>query len=176
MRITVLFLSLVSICSLVSADIGQSESSIGIFVPGEPWYVELPLGDWALEQEKRTPDGTGFYYLLVSDQLLMNFSIFLDKSSDCNSGESCRTLYWDNPDALRKDPKRIEFLQRGAFSIVSFELEFSGEFVGVQTNVSAHAYRNGYWLDVHLSKFAKNSSEAGPMLQFLDSIQIRQVQ
>ena len=84
--------------------------------------MELPSDDWTLQQEQLSSDGSGFYYFLTSDGRLLNFSIFLERSSECDSGASCRALYWDNPDDLRKDPRGVRYFKRGIFSVVKFDL------------------------------------------------------
>jgi hypothetical protein len=43
----------------------------------------------------------------------------------------------------------------------------------MQTNLSAHMYRDGYWIDIRATKVGDEAPDAAPIIEFLDSISVQ---
>ena len=166
-------LLVVLFASVAMADIRQNDERIELTVPEKPWSVALPAADWKLMQEKRREDNSGFYYAFTSPGSALNFSIFLDRTNACSSGETCRENFWRNPGPKYKRAQNVQRYDRNGFSVLQVEIEhtYQGPKI-VQTNVMAHGYQDGFWLDIHLSKVGAEAPDAEPMLQFLDGVKV----
>ena len=164
----------IALGSLVArADVEEKGTEVQFFSPAMSWRVAIPKDDWTISQEKRRPDGTGFYYMLSSKSRLFQFSIFLDKTNQCSSGADCRALFWRNPGPMYKDPKEVKQYEKNGFQVVQFHLDGVGGFPIKQVNLSAHMYKDGYWLDVHISKVGSEVPSPDSMISLLESITVK---
>lgn len=157
------------------ADVSESAAQLEFFAPGTAWRVTLPRQDWELLQEKRRPDGTGFYYFAASRAQGLQFSIYLDKTGKCSSGETCRAAFWRNgkPGPMYGDPQSARQYERNGFHVVEFYLDGVGGTPIKQSNVSAHMYRDGYWIDLRVTKVGREVPDLAPLGAFLDSVRVR---
>lgn len=159
--------------SVAAADTREAGGALEFFDPSLPWKLSFAKSDWSVGQEKRKPGGGGYYYLATSDRLELNFSVFFDRTSNCSSGESCRALFWRNPGPMYKDPKNVKQFDLNGFSVLQFHLDSVAGVPIKQTNISAHMYKDGYWIDIHLSKVGPTVPSAEPMVKFLESIAVK---
>lgn len=164
---------LLSFCSFAGADILQNDQEFRFFAPATNWWVTMPKGDWVMEKEQKRPDGTGFYYLLSSKSRALNFSIYLDKTTKCNSSAGCRDMFWRNPGPMYKGAKAVEQYEKNGFHVIQFQVENPGGFPVKQANISAHAYKDGYWIDVHISKVDKDMPDVAPLVAALQAVSFK---
>jgi hypothetical protein len=154
------------------AEMRKMDGMIALSVPGESWALTMPEQDWALAQQRDKPDGTGVFYYLVSNSQSLNFSVFLDKTTDCNSAPSCRDRFWKSPHPQYKDALDIRHFDRNGFAVSTFHFDRIMNMPAFQTNVGAHAYRNGYWIDVNISKVGGKTPPLEPLLKVIDSLKL----
>jgi hypothetical protein len=164
---------LIFLSSGARADMVNMDGTIALSVKGEDWAVQLPESDWALAEERLKPDGTGVFYYLVSNSRSLNFSIFLDQTDACDSGESCRDHFWVNPHPQYKDARDVQHSSRNGFAISTMHFDRVMGMPATQTNITAHAYRNGYWIDVTLYKIGGTAPPIEPLLEFLDTLTVK---
>jgi hypothetical protein len=164
---------LLFVSPLAAADMLAKDQAFRFFPPASNWWVEMPKGDWVVEKEQKRPDGTGFYYLLSSKSRALNFSIYLDKTNKCNSGAGCREMFWRNPSPMYKGAKAVEQYEKNGFHVIQFQVENPGGFPVKQANISAHAYKDGYWIDVHISKVDKDMPDAAPLVAALQAVSFK---
>lgn len=171
---TMLFLvSTMLLAGLAAADVRDSGSRLQFFSPHTAWAVVIPKDDWVVAQEKRRPDGSGFYYLVSSRSRSMQFSMYLDRTAQCASGEACRARFWNNPGPMFRDPRAVRQYERNGFHVVQFYLDGVAGIPMMQTNLSAHMYRDGYWIDIRATKVGDEAPDAAPIIEFLDSISVQ---
>jgi hypothetical protein len=156
-----------------AADVRDSGSRLQFFSPHTAWAVVIPKDDWVVAQEKRRPDGSGFYYLVSSRSRSMQFSMYLDRTAQCASGEACRALFWSNPGPMFRDPREVRQYERNGFHVVQFYLDGVAGIPMMQTNLSAHMYRDGYWIDIRATKVGEEAPDPAPIIEFLDSISVQ---
>ena len=169
----VLLAAVMCLSAMARAEMVKMDGVIALSVTGEDWALRLPAEDWSLAQEQAKPDGTGVFYYLVSNNRSLNFSVFLDKTDACNSAESCRDHFWKSPHPDYKAAKDITHFTRNGFAVTTFRIERIMNMPATQTNVSAHAYRDGDWIDVGLSKVGGTTPPVAPLLEFLDTLRIQ---
>jgi len=155
------------------ADVQESDKEYLFFTPAAPWKLVVPKGDLKLVQEQRRPDGSGFYYMLTSAKQLLNFSVFMDRADGCSSGESCRALFLRNPGARIRNPKDVKLFEENGFHVAQFYVDGFSDIPMKQANLSAHLYRDGYWIDVRISLVARKPPDPEPLLAVLRSVTLR---
>jgi hypothetical protein len=152
-----------------------TDSQLQFVPPQAGWTVAVPRGDWVVDIEKTSADGTGSYHMVTSKTRATPFSIFLDRTKDCTSGESCRARYWQRRGADFQGARDVRMYERNGFHVVQFWIDF-GAAAGMtvkQANVSAHMYRDGYWIDLRVSRTDMTVPDPAPLLEVLDSVVVR---
>jgi len=154
------------------ADVRETESHFALYLPEASWKISFVRDAWQLQTNNTRPD-VPLYHLFSNRPKLLTFSIFVDTTTKCSSGASCRERFWRdaaNSPGLGTitDSKMFE---RNGFHVVQFSTEYpqSGPRT---TQVSAHAYRDGSWIDVRVSKTGSQTPDAAPLLAFLDTFAI----
>jgi len=155
------------------ADLFQENGVITISSKAVSWGLQFPGGDFQLQMEKHSPDGLNHYYHFASKQLQFNASFTLEPSGKCTTSKECRDLYLKNPNPLIVNPQKINSFDLNKFAVVEF---FVPEYKGMrmnQMNLSAHYVKDGYWVDMHLSKMKYQPSEMSLFTNFVNSVSIR---
>lgn len=155
----------------VAADVQDTEMQRQFFLPKSGLRISIPKDDWSIHKEVRRSDGDAFYYLLSSKQHAFQFSILAEKTDKCNSGEGCRSYFWSHRGASLTDPKNVHLSVSNGFHIVEFYVGRMGSSTK-QTNVSAHMYRDGYWIDIHGTVAGEDILSSAPMLRFIELITV----
>ena len=158
------------------ADLSQENGVFTISSRAVTWGLQFPEGDFQLQMEKHSPDRLNHYYRFASKQLQLNASFTLEPAGKCVTSKECRDFYLNNPNPLIVNPKRINHFDLNKFAVVEF---FLPEYKGVridQMNLSAHYVKDGYWVDMHLSKMRYQPSERSLFTNFANSVSIRNME
>lgn len=157
-------------CLPAHAEFRYTETSLQLFVPGASWAVTLPKEDWRVTQEQRNSAGTAIYYFVSGDRD-MRFSVYIDRTTDCSSPETCRKLWLSKPHPSMQGAKTLQEGERNGFSFIAYQGEARvAEKSVALTQVSAHAYREGHWIDLRASAGTATAPDQAPVLAFLDKI------
>lgn len=87
---------------------------------GSPTLV-LPKQDWKATQERNRPDGTAAYYHMVTDRNQLSFSVYIDRTTVCQSAESCLQAALKNQSY--KEAKEMQQSTAGPFKFAQFFLD-----------------------------------------------------
>ena len=175
MRISValpLLLGLIPISAL--ADVRERAGNLEFFSPQVAWAVAIPKNSWRISDEKRRSDAVGYYYMLeAGDGQPMALSLYIDRTTDCSSGESCRERFWANRGSGMATAHEVQRFERNGFHIIQFTIDFPDPSASLkQMNASAHIYKDGYWIDVRVSLLAKEPDPAA-LLKVIDSLSVQ---
>lgn len=173
-----MLLGIFAVLLLLAALPAQAEfrinaSGLQLYVPQLPWALAMPREDWQILEEKRNRDGTSVYYFIASPTKGLQFSVYLDRSAECGTGPTCRELWKKNSGKAFADAREPSELERNGFSVLQFHLDKPMGTPVVQANASAHMYRDGYWIDVRISRVGPTKPEAESLLKVLDAMAIR---
>jgi hypothetical protein len=160
--------------TLAYADMRQSEQAIYLSAPNTPWEIRFPKHDWQLQQERRRQDGLAFYYLFSNPKTKLNVSFYIEPAEKCKTSSDCRRLFWSNPGPLYENPQSVEQFEENGFAIVKFIVPSIRGLQVNQLNYSAHIVRDGYWIDMHLSKLPSQKEDEALLSDFVKAILIQQ--
>jgi hypothetical protein len=167
-------LVLMATAAAVRADLRETGSEIQVYVPAAAWKLVIPKDDWVVSEEKRRTDGGGFYYQLESLNLGLYLTVYLDKTDQCSSGETCRALFVKDLGPMAKQMQDSQRYEKNGFHVIQFHLDDVGGIPLKQSNLSAHMYRDGYWIDVRITKVGRDSvPDPKSMVSFLESIVVQ---
>ena len=153
------------------ADITDSNTERRISIPEASASVVIPKEDWLIGREQRRPDNNAVYYMLTSESRQMIFSIYVDKTSACSSGDSCLSEALKNPSY--REARELRRTDEGPFKVAFFYLDQPSGAPLKQTHLLAAAYVNGIWIDIHLSKSGKERPDVAPLAEFLKKVTLR---
>jgi hypothetical protein len=153
------------------ADFRYSDTQLQLYMPGAPWAFTMPRGDWRLVQEQRKPDGSGLYYFMVNDKG-SELSVYLDRTSECASPASCLQLWRSRSLPGMQGARVVNEGEHNGFRTVTYEQRGVrvGDRTVAQTNVSAHGYRDGHWIDFRVSAAGPTPPDSTPLLAIVDKL------
>jgi hypothetical protein len=147
------FLTLVVIMSLSqAAAVATEEERVGFSVPAAPWTLTLLKDGLVVENQQIKPDGRYGYFSLIDEKNKMNISFFIEPVKDCKDSKSCRDMVWKLGNPLWEKPQKVVQSEIGDVSYFEF---FMPSFRGMpvkQQNMYAEFVKDGFWIDMHISK------------------------
>jgi len=148
----------------------EEKGTISLWSQGSTWVLQFPGVGYKLTVERHKDDGLSHYYIFHNAALNLNVSFYIEPVSKCASSEECRRMYWENPGPAVANPQGVTFFDLNGFSIVEFTVpEFKGIKVN-QFNMSGHHVRDGYWVDMHISKVLYQPKDRDVFIDFIKSI------
>ncbi len=128
------------------------EDRIGFTVPAAAWTLTLPKGGLVIQQRQVKPDGRSAYYWLTDEKSKLNISFFIEPVKDCQDSKACRDMVWKLGNPSWENPQKIVQAEIGDVSYFEF---FMPSFRGTpvkQQNMYAEFVKDGFWVDMHISK------------------------
>ena len=150
---TFFILSILLLISETPALTRQSdEERIGFTVAAAPWTLTLPKDGLVVKHREVKPDGQSGYFSLADEKRRINISFFIEPARNCKDSKACRDMVWNAGNPLWEDPQNV--VQSEIDGVSYFEF-FMPSFQGVQLkqqNMYAEFVRDGFWVDLHISK------------------------
>jgi len=163
--------ALILACCAATADVNDTPTGRRLSTPTSSRAIALPREDWTLVKEMRKAGDTGFYYMLTSHRRQMFFSVYIDRTDKCRSAEACLDIAVAN--ASYKNARDLRKSDVNQFKVAQFVLDSSSGPPIKQANLSASAYIDGLWFDMHISMVGAETPELAPMLDFLQAVSIK---
>src|SRR5262249_32191300 len=127
-------------------------SAVRLTVPKAPWTVVISGEAPVLRTQEIGSDGGRGYFMLTDEKTEMNASLFIEPADKCKSSRECRDMVWKAGNPSWGTPKNVKLSELGEISLLEFMVpEYQGQPVR-QQNMYAEFVREGYWVDLHLSK------------------------
>ncbi|HEY7676568.1 MAG TPA: hypothetical protein VIG69_05830, partial [Candidatus Methylomirabilis sp.] len=150
----------------------QATDDIRVAAPHGKWELRFPRQNWTLLERKTRADGHGAYVRFAESQTSLNVSFFIEPATQCRTAGECRELFWANPGPGYQGAQGLERLEINGFAIMKCTVPVTvGGLRLDQLNYSAHAVREGYWVDLHISKVPAEGQDAVGFTRFVESVQ-----
>ncbi len=154
------------------ADLTETDGRFGISVPGTTWVLSFPSQGYTVHVSRHRPDGRGVYYMFVHASNGLNASVYLEPTRVCQTALACRDYYWEHRDSSMSNAQGVNRFERNGFALLEFLVpELAGQPIQ-QYHVSGHLVRDGYWIDLHLSKVLYTPKDRQLFLDFVDGLVI----
>ena len=121
-------------------------------VSASPWILTVPAGDFEVVKSQSSPDGNKARFMFSSEKTGVAASIMIEPAAACTDSKSCRDFVRTSNSQRIADAKNVASGEVGAVSVFEY---FVPEFRGLpvrQQNMFAEFVRDGFWVDIHLSK------------------------
>lgn len=152
-KFCVLFiLILLTLCQTPVIAKTSDEERIGFTVPSAPWTLTLPKAGLVVETQQIRPDGRYGYFSMNDEKKKITISFFIEPVSKCKDSKSCRDMVWKLGNPAWENPQNVVQSEIGDVSYFEFLMP---SFRGVpvkQQNMYAEFVKDGYWVDLHISK------------------------
>ena len=163
-----------TIATLAHADMRQSEESIHLSVRGIPWELRFPRQRWEVDQERVRQDGRACYYMFSDANRQLNASFFIEPAGKCKTSRDCRSMYWKDPGPFIENPQSVQQFEENGFAMVKFIVPSVRGLQVNQLNYSGHMVRDGYWVDMHLSKMQSQKDDEALLSGFVKTVSFQQ--
>ncbi len=155
------------------ADLSEADGRFGISVPGIAWVLSFPSEGYTVHVSRQRADGQGVYYMFVHASNGLNASVYLEPATVCQTALACRDYYWEHRDSSMSTAQGVTRFERNGFALLEFLIpEMAGQPIR-QYHFSGHLVRDGYWIDLHLSKLLYTSKDRQLFLDFVDGLVIQ---
>ena len=142
-------------------------------VSSVPWLLRFPAEGLEPKEAKLTPDSTSGYFLFSekkpSSIMPLVVSFYIEPSGNCTTAECLRDKAWARLKPTLKGCEDIHLSEIGNAAIVEFSLPANY----LQKHMYAHFYKDGYWIDVHLSQAFFNPESRGRLVDFVKSVSFK---
>ncbi len=144
----------------------QEQQQFKLTVESVDWYLTFPDADLTPQMQKINPDRSAGYFMLSNAKTGLNVSFFIEPSNGCTSSESCRDRAWVKQKAALKGAVGVKLSSFGE----AYAYEYLLPELFNQKNLNVHLYREGYWIDVHLSKIMYTPKDDDLFTDFISTL------
>jgi hypothetical protein len=152
---------------------GGGAGTLSVSAPGAPWELRFPRDQWSL-QTKRRADGQADYYMFSNARTQLNMSFFIEPVTKCKTPSECRSHFWRNRGAEFGNPQSVAEFEENGFAVVRFLIPEIGGMRVDQLQYSAHTVRDGYWVDMRISKILAQKADEQRVSDFVRSVAFAQ--
>jgi hypothetical protein len=106
----------------------------------------------------------------------MAVSFYIEPADPCTDAPACREYYWQKRHPSMRDAHAVTRSERNGFALIEFLIDYhlptlQGRTVQ-QFHISGHLVKDGYWIDLHLSKMPYAPTDRQGAFDFVDSIRL----
>lgn len=132
--------------------------------------MSFPEGGFDVENENLKPDGKTGYYYFTDGPSDIDVSFYIEPATDCSDAMSCRDYALNNKAMMFAKAKDLQLTEFGDWAMIEFFVpEFQEKEIN-QQHMYAHYVKEGFWINVHLSKVNYKKTDRKLFLDFVKSI------
>jgi tetratricopeptide (TPR) repeat protein len=116
------------------------------------WSLSVDLSDYTIEKNYIAPDGSNRNILVRNENLGLTVSVYIEKARTEGDHIACRKYYWGRTALMPMEKSNIQLYEKQNIAFVEFDIK---EEKGKELNyhsLNAFLSKDGYWVDVHISK------------------------
>ena len=148
----------------------SGDRRIEFTVPDAPWSLTLPKANLVVNRQEIKADRRSGYFLLTDEKNQMTISFFIEAVKDCKNSKACRDMIRKLGNPAWEDAQKFEQYEIGDVSYLElFVPSFRGAPVK-QQNVYAEFVKDGFWVDLHISKVLYKPEHHSLFEQIIKSI------
>jgi tetratricopeptide (TPR) repeat protein len=171
-RSSKLFLFAVFAMALLSGRAASAGETNNLYLatPGSSWSLEINTPGFALEQRGFSRDGTAAQLKAVNTENGVIMTAFLEKAETPGDAKKCREYYWSQAQKSPMKKDDIKLSEIGPVALVEYTIKKFEDLTIDQKNMNAYLSRDGYWVDVHISKTEFKPEDEAVFLSIVKSI------
>lgn len=138
-------------------------------MPFAPWYFGLDGSGFKMEKRQSKPDGKSAYFLMSNEKSGTNISLFIEPAEKCKSATECSDMVWKLGNPSWENPENIKFSEIGEAGVFEFLVPTFRGLPVRQQNIYAQFVKDGYWIDLHISKALYQPSDRSALVKFVET-------
>jgi len=147
----------------------------GVFTMSLPtinWAMQMDLKGFTLKGMELTPDGENQQMLAFNKEAGVTISAFLEKADHPGDAKECREYYWAKGKKSPIKKKDIKLSELNGVPVVEYRaVEYEGLKYN-QKHINAYYSKDGYWIDIHISKMLAKEGDPAPFEPILNSVKL----
>lgn len=150
-------LALTILLAILSATISFSQEKFKL--PSQNWSLSIDLDGFKIESKKTSEDGYAFQLMATNKKKGLTLSLFIEPAELAGDKLVCREYYWAKSE---KSPLPKENIQKSETDTVAIVEHDTKEYNGVVMDfhsLNAYLVKEGYWVDVHISKIRYKAAD-----------------
>ncbi len=100
-------------------------------------------------------------------------SMFIEPVTECTTAVACRDWAWKAEQSRLKDVQGVAKSDIGDASVVEYLVPMLGKLKIDQKNMHAYFVKEGYWIDVHVSKVSYQDADRDRFVELIRGIEFR---
>lgn len=157
---------------LSTAGGAAARDKIHLTMPDLDWALEIDCPTFEIQKGDFNPDGPSWRLMAKDQRTEVIMSIFVEPAAGDGDYKACRDYYWPLVESSPVIEENIIFSERGEMAIVEYIIKrFRGLKIN-QKNFNVYMARDGFWIDIHLSKLYYRESDQRQFEKVLDGIRI----
>lgn len=153
--------------TIASAVCLAAESKLVLTLPGVKWSLRIDLPDFVLEPRKTFRDSTQVWAGAQNRQSGLGLKIFISKVGEVHDAVSCRKYYLPR---LADQRSPVAVSERKGMALVEQMLAAAGGGSKDKKSLHAYLFRDGYCVDLHLTKPRYRDDQQALMFAVLDAV------
>lgn len=160
-------------CLMVLISLSKIYSQNTFHMPNEKWNLGINLDGFEIKKEGFSPDSTMFQLSAINVKKMINLSIFIEKTAFKGDKEECREFYWSKAEKSPLAKENLKKYETDDLAVIEHDTkEYNGQIVDFYS-LNAYLAKNGYWIDVHISKAGFNKKDEKLFKTITESITLK---
>ena len=144
---------------------------IGFTVPKAPWMMGVPANTFEVSKQQIKPDGTAAYFMLTKGAGGLTLSLFIEPVTKCATAVACRDWAWKADRSRLKGIEDVRESEIGDAAVVEYLVPTMGKLKIDQKNMHVYYVKEGYWIDVHISKVSYQEADRERFVELIRGIE-----
>lgn len=147
--------------------------AVNLTLPQLNWVLEIGAPGLVIEEKEVADSKEAARFFGTDEKTGVIMSAFLEKADHPGDAKECRAFYWARG---RKSPTKkdgISMSESGGMAILEYLVPEEQGITVNHKNLNAYLSRDGYWIDIHLSKMRFTPPEEKLFKDILARVKIR---
>lgn len=169
-KFPLVFLLVVFLFHSFAAAQTQIEDQVAFTTVDAPWLVMFPNKDLEIQDQQIKPDKKSGYFLLTDEKKGFTVSLFIEPAVKCKTSVECRDFVYKSGNPEWGKIQDVAQSKIGDFEYFEFyRPTVRGQPLQV-LDMYAEFVRDGYWVDLHISKVQYKKAEHSLFENFVKSV------
>lgn len=165
-RVLLVMMVIVTMSGCSAPSIRETDETIFIPVHDRKWQIVMQRNNWKMNISRVHNNGTSHIYNLTDDKTKVSLTISINKAPPCKTSQECRQHWLRHTLRSYGRPYAVEHFDDDRFLTTRFMVLRNDGFTINQLNYASHAYMDGIWIFVRVSKIQAANDDA----RFMSSV------
>lgn len=147
--------------------------TVALTLPQLKWVLEIGAPGFVLREKEVTKSKESARFFADNDKTGVIMSAFLEKADHPGDAKECRAFYVARGESNPVKQEDISLSESGGMALREYSHKRIKGVLCNQKNFNAYLSRDGYWVDIHLSKVEFKPVEEKLFKEILENVKFR---